>query len=316
MLLALAVFAAACGGDDGGNANDAKSKKHLTPITVGIIPIAALAPMYYGVEHGYFADEGLDVKMKIGQGGAALTPSVVSGDYQFAFGNYISLMLARQNGVPVQVVSNIANGAATPDGGTDGLLVAADSGIRSVNDLAGKTFAVAGLHGIEEVAIRTILDKHGVDDSGIHFTEIPFPDMNAALESGKVDVAAQVEPFVTFGKQAGLVRLLNPIYEAEPSMPLGIVFASENWLKDHPKLANAFYRALQRSLDATSNEAAMRKAIVAHTEIPPAVVDKIPLDNWQSDIDRKALEVVGELATKHGVLDKEPNLDEMIWTPG
>lgn len=317
VLLVLGTFVAACGGDDDDSDKSDKSDKteELTTIKVGIIPIAALAPMYYGVEQKYFADEGLDVKLEIGQGGAAMTPSVVSGDLQFAFGNYISLMLARQNNVPVQVVSNIANGADSPDGGTDGLLVRANSGISSVKDLAGKTFAVPGLHGIEEVAIRTTLKKNGVDDSGIHFTEVPFPDMNAAVKSGQVDVAEQVEPFLTFGEQDGLVRLVNPIYEAEPSMPLGIVFASEDWLKDNPKIAKAFYRALQRSMEATSDKDLMRKEIVANTEIPADVVDKMALDNWQATIDRKALATVGQLATEAGVLDKEPNLDELIWDP-
>jgi NitT/TauT family transport system substrate-binding protein len=323
LALAIVVFMAACGGDDDGDGEQGATgdettegtAEELTPITVGTLPIAALAPMQYGVEQGYFEEEGLDVRMEIGQGGAALTPSVVSGQYQFAFGNYISLMLARQNNADLKVVSNIANGADSAEGGTDALLVAPDSGIDSVEDLPGKTLAVAGLSGIEEVAVRAVLDEQGVDDSDIRFTEVPFPEMNAALESGAVDVAAQVEPFVTLGQDAGLVRLLDPIYEAVPSMPLGIVFASEDWLQDNPELANAFYRALQRSLEAASDEEAMREVIAANTETPPEVAAEMALDNWEPEIDREALGEVAELATRYGILEAEPNLDELIWTP-
>jgi NitT/TauT family transport system substrate-binding protein len=324
VLLVLTPFLAACGGDgddeqgasgDDGEGTTGGQAEELTPVTVGIIPIAALAPMYYGLEQGYFEEEGLDVHMEIGQGGAAMTPSVMSGEYQFAFGNYISLMQARQNDIDVQVVSNIANGADSPEGGTDGLLVAADSGIDSVDDLAGKTFAVAGLGGIEEVAVRAVLDEHGVDASDVDFTEVAFPNMNAAVESGTVDVAAQVEPFVTLGQESGLVRLLDPIYEAVPSMPLGIVFASGDWLQDNPEVAEAFHRALQRSLAATSDEGAMRSAIAAHTETPPDVVEEMGLDNWDPEIDREALGLVGELATRYGVLESEPDIDALIWAP-
>lgn len=301
-------------GSEGTNGAGAP-EEDLTPITVGILPIAALAPMHHGLEQGYFEEEGLDVTLEIGQSGAAMTPSVLSGEYQFALGTYISLMLARENNVGVQVVSNIANGSDDPDRGTDGLLVAPDSGIDNVDDLAGKTFAVAGLQGIQEVAVRAFLDEHDVDYSDISFTEVPFPNMNAAVQNGQVDVAAQVEPFVTIGEDAGLVRLLDPIHEAAPSMPLGNIFASQNWLEDNPDVANAFYRALQRSLEDTSDETVMREAIVANTETPSNVVERMVLDNWQQEIDRDALEAVGELATRYGILEDEPNLDRLIWTP-
>jgi NitT/TauT family transport system substrate-binding protein len=318
VLLALALFAAACGDDDDGGgegADEEDSAEELTPITVGIIPVAGLAPLYYGVEQGFFQDEGLDVSMKVGEGGAAMTPAVLEGEYQFAIGEYISLMLARQNNVGLQVVSNLVNGADTPDEGTVGLLVAPDSGIDSIDDLAGKAFGVNNLEGLDEVAVRAILDEHGVDDSGISFIEVPYPEMNATLQAGDVDVVSQPEPFVTLGEQDGLVNFLDPLYEALPSMPLGLVFGSEEWLDENPELANAFYRALQRSIEAASDEEAMRDAIVDNTEIPPDVVEEMPLDNWQAEADREALAVLGQLATRYGVLEEAPNLDELIWTP-
>lgn len=315
--LVVSTVFVACG-DDGSaedaNGTDVPEDESLTPVTVGILPLAALAPVHHGIDQGYFEDEGLDVTLEIGQSGAAMTPSVISGEYQFALGTYISLMLARENDVGVQVVSNLANGSDNPDRGTDGLLVAPDSGIDSMEDLAGKTIAVAGLQGIQEVAVPAFLDEHDIDYSDIRFTEVPFPDMNDAVQTGEVDVAAQVEPFVTLGEDAGLVRLLDPIHEALPSMPLGNIFASQEWLEDNPDVANAFYHALQRSLEDASDETAMREAIAANTETPPELVERMALDNWQPEIDRDALEVVGELAAKYGILEEEPNVNELIWT--
>ncbi len=317
----LALLATACGDDDdsGGDSGseDAAGEQgdELTPITVGILPLAGLAPFQYGIEQGYFADEGLDVRTEIGQGGAALAPAVLGNEYQFAVGEYISLMQAQQNDVGLQVVSNLTNGASEADQGINALLVAPDSGIESVEDLAGKTVAVNGLGGVEEVAIRAILDEHGVDDSGVEFTEVDFPDMNAAVARGDVDVAAQPEPFVTLGEQEGLVNLLEPFYEALPSMPLGLFFASEEWLADNPDLAEAFVRALERSIEASSDEEAMREVIAANTEIEPDVLQDMALDRWDAEIDRDNLQALGELAARYGAVEAEPDLDELIWEP-
>jgi NitT/TauT family transport system substrate-binding protein len=319
-LLLFAGAAAACGDDDDGG-DDAASKTtgsggdELTPIKVGILPIADLAPLYHGIAEGIFEEEGLDVTTEIGQGGAALVPSVMEGDYQFAFGNYVSLMLARQNGVEVQIASNLVNGADTEDRGTNALLVKADSGIDGLEDLAGKKFAVSTLNNIAEVTIRTTLREAGVDDADIEFVELAFPTMNDAVSKGDVDVAWQAEPFVTLGEASGLVSLADPMFGTMPSMPLAGFFASESWLADHPDEAEAFIRALTRSIEAAEDDEAMRTAIADNTETPPDVVEKLALANWDAELDTEALGEVASLAVDYEVLTEEPDLDELVWSP-
>jgi NitT/TauT family transport system substrate-binding protein len=320
----LAVTAAGCGDDDdtatggtegSGSSGGSGGAAELTPVTVGILPVADLAPLYHGIEQGYFEEEGLDVRTEVGQGGAALVPAVQSGEYQLAFGNYVSLMLARQNGVEVRIVSNLVSGADTADRGTNGLLVAPDSGIESVDDLAGRLFAVSTLDNVAEVNIRTTLRNHDVDDSEIEFTELPFPEMNAAVESGDVDVAWQAEPFVTLGEDAGLVDVADPMYETMPSMPLAGMFASDGWLDENPELAEGFVRALHRSLEDGADEQAMRDAIAANTETPPDVVAELALANWQPDLDLEKLGLVADLAVTYEILDTAPDLQELVWEP-
>lgn len=312
LLLVLAVLAVACG-DDGNGDDDAEAGDGLTPIKIGVLPLAENAPLFYGIDQGYFAEEGLDVQTQTGQGGAAMTSAVMENELQFATGNYIPLMLARQESIGIQVVSSHASGAATPESGTQALLVREDRGISDVQDLAGKTFGVNALTSISELTVRAMLDKHGVDASDIRYREIDWPLLNDAVLEGEVDVVVQAEPFVTFGKREGLVSLVDPMYETMPAMPLGMVFASESWLEENPDLAAAFYRAFQRSLEATSDEEAMRETMKAITEIPPEVVDTLPIPNWQPQIDRSKVAELGELAAKYGILDEEPNVDELIW---
>lgn len=309
-VLAIAMVAAACGddGDDGG--------EELTPITVGILPIADMAPLYYGIEQGFFKDEGLDVTTTISPGGEPSITAVLNGEMELALSEYVSLMLARQAGRDVQVVMNWVNGAGTPDHGKNGLLVRADSGMEDVEDLEGKTFAVNLLNNLEEIVVKSVLDDNGLDYDSVEFVEEPFDSMNSLVESGDVDAASQTQPFVLLGERAGLVNLLDPIYEAIPSMPLGSVFASQSWLEENPETANAFYRAVERSFEAASDEAAMRDAIVANTEIDAELVEELPLSDWDAQIDLGKLSLLAERGVKYGVLSQEPDLDQLIWTPG
>lgn len=301
-------------GDDAAG-TDEDSSGDLTPITVGILPIADLAPLYYGLDEGYFEEEGLDVTLEPGQGGAALVPAVTTGEYQFAFGNYVSLMLARQNDVGVQIVANIVDGADTPDRGTNALLVDPEK-ISGLEDLVGKRVAVTTVENVAEVNIGATLIRNGVgDDESVEYVEMPFPDMNAAVESGEVDAAWTAEPFVTIGESMGLESLADPMYETTPSMPLAGIFASEDWLADNADVANAFYRALQRSMEAASDDEAMRDAIVAHTQTEEDQVGGLALANWDADLGIEKLSCVGELAVNFEILEEEPDFGELVWEP-
>lgn len=322
MLLVGSLVAAACGDDesddadsDNGNGGDPGTEE-LTPIKVGILPLTGLAPLWYGIEEGYFEEEGLEVTTEIGEGGAALTPAVLNDDYQFAIGEYVSVLQAGENDVPIQVFSNLTNGASAPDDHINGLLVKADSGIDGIEDLAGKTVAVNGLNGVDDVTVKAILDENGIDPSSVEFVEVPFPDMIAAVETGQVDVASEPEPFVTLGEQAGLTTLLDPYYEALPGLPLGLVFASQEWLEDNPDLANAFHRALVRSIEAAAADPdAMGEVIMANTDTSPELLAEMALDDWAAEVDRDNLTTLAELAITYGALEDEPDLDELIWTP-
>src|SRR3712207_5065760 len=105
------------------------------PLTVGVVPIADVAPLYLGREEGFFAAEGLDVQPEVAPGGAAITPAVLDGDLQFGFSNTVSLLIAASSGRPVRIVSQGVLGGSSERTAWADLLVRRDRGIRSAKDL-------------------------------------------------------------------------------------------------------------------------------------------------------------------------------------
>src|SRR5665647_3422163 len=74
---------------------------------------------------------------------ASPAPGVVAGSYDFAFGNYVSVMVAKDKGLDLKYVANGDSSAGSPDFGA--VVVPADSPIKTPADLAGKTVAVNNL---------------------------------------------------------------------------------------------------------------------------------------------------------------------------
>src|SRR5690625_796748 len=99
------LLLAACNGDaadPGPEGEDAE----LTPITVGVLPIVDTAAIWLGVDEGIFEEHGLDVTLEILAGGAAVVPTVVSGEHEFGFSNSISVLQGVEQGLPLQVATS------------------------------------------------------------------------------------------------------------------------------------------------------------------------------------------------------------------
>jgi NitT/TauT family transport system substrate-binding protein len=304
--------AVGCGSDDDGKDDGAK-RAELTRVKIALLPVADVAPVYLGMKKGFFRAENLELEPQFAQGGAAIVPSVMANEVQFGFGNNVSLMVARGRSLPLRIVSSGVNAAPTEKEAANALLVGKKSGIDSVADLAGKTFAVTTLQQLGEVTIKATLDKHGVDTKGVKFLEVPFPDMNAALEQGRVDVAWQAEPFITIGEQQGLRSVADPMFETSPDLSIATYFGADPYLEKHPEIARAFARAMKKSLDyARANPDEARAIIPTYSQIKGKVLEKIQLANWSSELNVDSIRLTYRLARKYGVVEKDIDLDDVL----
>ncbi|MGH3342393.1 MAG: ABC transporter substrate-binding protein [Carbonactinosporaceae bacterium] len=312
---ALGLVVAGCGGSESGGGAAAGAGAKPEAVTVGAIPIADVAPLFLGIDKGFFRDEKLNIKTQFAAGGAAIVPSVLSGDFDFGFSNNVSLFIAQSEGLPLKVVTQGVLGGRDDSEAWADLLVRKDGPVKDAQDLEGATVAVNTLKNICEVTIKATLEKEGVDVSTMKFQEIPFPDMNSALESGQVDAGCQVEPFVALGEQSGLRGVAPFFVGTAPDLSVATYFASQRMIEERPDVVARFTRAMNRSLDyAAAHPEEVRQIIPEYTEIPPEASKVITLPRWSSDMKVGTLETLGAATQKYGLIGSRPNLDELIYT--
>src|SRR4051794_30601224 len=181
-VLATLTAASACTDDEPVQAKGTK-------ISVGVIPIIDVAPIYLGQTKGFFADRGIDLDLVPEQGGAPIVKGVLSGKYQFGFSNVTSLMAAQADGAPLKAVASGV--ASTGRAGRDfsAIVVNGNSPIRTPKDLAGKRIAVNTLKNIGDTTVRQSVREAGGDARNLKFLAMPFPDVPGALQGGRVDAA-------------------------------------------------------------------------------------------------------------------------------
>ncbi len=312
VLVVLAAVGAGCG-DDEGSGGGGGGQADVQTLKVGVIPIADVAPLYLGMDKGFFEEEGLKISPQLAEGGAAIVPSVVSGDYQIGFSNTTSLIIAGSKKLPIQIISQGVLGGTGPDDAWDGVMVPKGSDVKDIKDLEGKTVAVNTLNNVSQVVVNTALEKAGGDPKKVKYVEVPFPDMNAALESGRVDAAFEVEPGYSGGLAAGSKSVSNAYEEMAPNYTVATYFATKQYIGESRDVVDRFVRAMQKSLDyASSHDDEARAIVGTYTEIPQEVIDKMKLPVWKSDLNEPTIEQTIEAATKYGFIDEAPSLDDLI----
>ncbi|MFV0462134.1 MAG: ABC transporter substrate-binding protein [Nostocoides sp.] len=314
--VAAALLLAACGSDSGSTASSssgAGGSGTLTTVSIGLIPILDVAPAYLGIDKGFFKDEGLDLKPELAQGGAAIVPGVVSNQYQFGFSNTTSLLLATDKGLPIKAIAS--GNQSTTDSADDfaGVLVKADSAIKSPKDLAGKKVAVNTLNNINTTTVKELVRKDGGDPSTINFVELAFPDTPAAVLKGDVDAGQVVEPFLTTGIDQGLRTIGSNYAGIEPNLQVALYFASQAYIQSNPDQAKAFTAAMNKSLTyAQDHPDEARAILLKYTKIEDATTKKVHLPVWTDQINTDSVKMLADLGTQDKLFSNTPDVTKLL----
>jgi NitT/TauT family transport system substrate-binding protein len=313
LLFAAVLLAPAACDSDGGNDPGGTSPGQPDNVTVGVIPILDVAPIYLGKEKGFFAERDIELNLTLAEGGAAIIPAVQSGQYQFGFSNVISLLLAQSQGLPVKVVSNGNNSTGVDGEDFAALMVKADSPIRTAADLEGRKVAANTLKNIVETSVGASVRKAGGDPKAVQYVALPFPEQPAALESGQVDAVFVVEPFQQAVLAQGGRKIASSYVDTAPNLTVAVYFASQQLISSDPDLVQRFTEAMQESLayaDANPDEA--REVIGTYTQIAPDVIAKMTLPKWPAEVNRESVQRLAELAQEDGLLTKPADIDALL----
>jgi len=153
------------------------------------------AQPFYGLDHGFFKDAGLDVKITVMNNTAQLASAVAGGALEIGYGSVIPVAQAHLRGIEFRLIAPalVYNSPAL----TNVIMTGKTSGINSAADLNGKTVAVNGLRDLTQYEMQGWIEQNGGDITKVKLIEIPFSEMGTALETNRVAAAIFAEPFAT-----------------------------------------------------------------------------------------------------------------------
>jgi NitT/TauT family transport system substrate-binding protein len=311
--LSVLLALSACGGSDDDSSGDGGASDAPDQVTIGLIPIVDVAPIYLGIEQGFFEEQDIELTIELAQGGAAIVPAVMNGQYQFGFSNVVSMMVARSEGLPVRLVGPGVRSTGEQGADFNGVAVPGDSPIRTAADLEGRTVGVNTLNNICGVSINESVRKAGGDPSRLTYVELPPPDMPAALDAGQIDATCMSEPFLSGYLAAGGRTVASNYADVAPDADIAVYFASEELLQSDPDLVARFTEALAESeAYAQEHPDETRATATTYTSLTAEQVADVTLPRFPTEFNRESLERIAELADGDGLLKEPVDLDQLL----
>lgn len=311
---ALTPVVSGCNLVPGSGPNPAVSNAGTGKLTLGIIPIAHFSTMYLAQQEGLFQREGLSVEMQVIQNAAAMVPSVINGQLAIGTGSGTPFLNAVSRNVPISIAAPACNNPATPEEDTLGVVVADDSDIETIADLAGKTVALNAIGSQPHIALEKMLADLDTDLEDVDYAPMPMADSIAAVRQGRVAAAAIAEPFVTIADLEGL-RHLSAVYSLafEGSGVESVFYAANEVISARQDEFDAFSRATIEANQMANDDPQLAQSILTkYLDMDPDIAAAMVMPEFATDTQTSTLEGISDVMVKTGFLMEPIPGDRMV----
>jgi ABC-type nitrate/sulfonate/bicarbonate transport system substrate-binding protein len=282
-----------------------------TQITLGLLPLIDVAPVYIGIEEGLFEREGLTIDIQPVQGGAAAIPAMVAGELDLTMGAYPSTMSGVANGLDLRIIAE-ANRASE---GFSNLVALPDSGLEgNVAGLEGRRVGLNTFANIAELTTRSVIEGAGADYSKVEAVEIPFPEMVPAMQRGELDAIFAVEPFDTIAQSSlGAVVVTDPYIDETEALPVAGYYATGNFAANFPNTTAAFQRALIAATDIAVNDPdRVVEVLPTYSSLDAEAAANVTQPEFTARIDQGEIQRIVDLMVDYGFLEEPIDLDDIV----
>jgi NitT/TauT family transport system substrate-binding protein len=283
----------------------------LKTVRIGYVPVLIYAPLYVGIERGYFAAEGITIESTPIQGGSDAVVQLAAGNFDAAMGGAgAGLFNAAARGVKFSIVAPM-HSEKPPITSPLVISAARKDEITKVADLKGKKVAINAKGAATEYWLNEALGQGGLTVDDVQVMTVPFKDVPAALANNSIDAAILGEPLATIAIDKGQVAILSNNFIN--GFDATYLYMGESLLADKAT-SQGFMRAyLKACADLQGDYMSPELAAIMekYTKVPAAVVLRAATAQYDASgkIPVNDLSALQRYFRKRGLLEYDKDLD-------
>ncbi len=282
-------------------------------VKVGTLKMGSLTNVWVAKQAGFFERNGLNVELVEFRNGNEAIAAHQGGSVDILLTIPGTSMAARERGFDLVLLTQSETAKTQgPDSGA--IIVRSDSPYKTVKDLEGKRVGLGAPRSQYSVAVEKAFQNKGADPKKVQFAEVPFFSHADMLRSGQIDAVAVLDPWITQLINSGAGRNLSWFYvDSVPGQPIGAWWTKSTFIQKNPEGAQRFVRAMHEAIDyMMADPARARKNVAAYTGMDPALVEQMPINEWNYKIDKAKWQAVIDMMVENGLLEKPHKADEYM----
>jgi NitT/TauT family transport system substrate-binding protein len=225
-------------------------------VKIGVLKLTSSAPIFVGVDKGYFKAFGIEPELVFFQAAAPIATALAAGQLEVgATGLTAALYNIVLGGEKLWIVAD--KGREWPGYPLTAIVVQkdlSDSGVRSVRDLRGKRVGVTQLGSTFHFHLGNILEREGLSLADVRVVPLQaMPSVMEALKGKQVDAILIPQPFPATAEAQGFGKILAWGGDLYPWQIATIFYSKSfaatreramNFMKGYVKASRAYYDAV------------------------------------------------------------------------
>lgn len=197
-------------------------------------------PLWIAQRLGFFADEGLDVRIELYEPIDEVTQRLREGNLDLALGVTEHVILDSERGGHLQIIAGNVNRLP--------FSLIGRPGVATIADLRGRRIGVSSLDAGSSSLVMQMLAAHGLRYPQDYTIVAVGPILTRwrLLQSGEIDAGLQGAPLNYVALDAGYVSLAEPRAQF-PDFQFTSLNVDERWARAHAAETEAFVRAYLRA---------------------------------------------------------------------
>ena len=202
------------------------------------------ATTYLAMDKGFYAEEGLNVKVQTVAGSTVVVKLIAAGNEEFGLASANSILTGKSKGMPLKVLSVYFQKSPSA------VIFSKDSGIKSPKDLEGKKIASNPKSTIRQEFLAF------AKNNGVDINKIKFIPVGSAAAEAQAFLNGDADAFVGYFHRAETILEDNSVTSFDKllfdqygnDIYSQAIFVHEDFLQSNPDLARKFLRATNKGI--------------------------------------------------------------------
>jgi NitT/TauT family transport system substrate-binding protein len=235
-------------------------------LRIGYVHVFDDAPVVIARDKGFFSAEGLNAQVTSFTSGPTLIKGLVADQLEVGVLGFTNAITWSAQGVDLKIIGKVQEGYRA-------LIARKDRGIKTLNDLKGKSVASQSAGSTADIVLKgVVLKRAGLTDKDLQIMYTAPSTALASLRAGRVDAAFLFEPYDSVARA---VLPVTELYEVGKSWPFPcmVIIVSGKFIKEQPDSAGKTLAALKRSIEFMKQSPGEASRVLAPAFMPAGEID-------------------------------------------